>query len=213
MAEDKCRRAFQSDASNGFRSLSPRQFAAAKATARIPLCCRLTHQALVQAALDPDVVRIDFVESVAVREIDVPLGGIILVRGDGAWLLDLPDAQPTLDIDDAGSRELAIEQLAIPRLTIATAELQQEPCASNCSLVWSCRTRWVSPGDQVRILHYLEENGASPLITVAPNVISATDPIASVLALACRDLIELDLISAPLNPSTIVRHRRRYDGD
>jgi hypothetical protein len=125
MAEDKCRRAFQSDASNGFRSLSPRQFAAAKATARIPLCCRLTHQALVQAALDPDVVRIDFVESVAVREIDVPLGGIILVRGDGPWLLDLPDAQPTLDIDDAGSRELAIEQLAIPRLTIATAELHK----------------------------------------------------------------------------------------
>jgi hypothetical protein len=165
-------------------------------------------QALVQASLDPSVVEIDFIKSARVSGIEVPVRSIVLVRADGAWLLDLVDAEPPQDIDQAGLRLLAIESLGIPTLTLTHADLNREPRASNCGLIWACRRRRVAPDVRIRILHLFEESAVSPLIEVA-SAARIGDGVASIFALACENLLELDLVSAPVGPSTAVALRGR----
>ena len=167
-------------------------------------------QALVQASLDPAVVEIDFIASAKVRGIEVPVRSIVLARADGRWLLDLVDAEPAQDIDQAGLRLLGIESLGIQTLTQTHADLNREPKASNCDLVWACRRRQVGPDDRIRILHRLEESSVSPLIEVA-SAARIGDGVASVFALACENLLELDLVSAPVGPSTAVARCKRRD--
>lgn len=186
-------------------------FVAAKTLGRrIPADTAMALQALVQASLDPGVVEINFIEFAKVRGIEVPLRSIVLVRADSQWLLDLVGAEPVQDIDQAGLRLLAIECLGIPTLTATHADLNSAPKASNCASVWACRRLQVAPDDRIRILHHLEESPTAPLIDVAATVRSG-EGVAAVFALACADLVELDLVSAPVGPSTAVA-RRRHDG-
>jgi len=67
-----------------------------------------------------------------------------------------------------------------------------------------------APGDRVRILHYLTESGAAPLIDVAQAATTSPDGIAAVLTLVCQDLLEIDLVQASLAPETLVRRRIAY---
>lgn len=174
----------------------------------IPVDSATAMQALIQASLDSAVEQIDFIASATVSGIEVPVRAIVLVRADGRWLLDLVDAEPAQDIDQAGLRLLAIERLGIPTLTATHADLAGEPRASNCALVWSCRGRQVDPDDRIRILHHLEQHPGSSLIEIAA-IARLGDGVASVFALACEDLVELDLVSTPVGPSTAVARRKR----
>jgi hypothetical protein len=197
-------------ASSKSRSGIPPFIAAKTSGRRIPVRSAIALRALVQASLDPAVVEIDFIESAKVRGIEVPVRSIVLVRADGPWLLDLVDARPPLDIDQAGLHLLAIESLGIPTLTQTHADLDKRPRASNCDLVWACRRRKVAPDDRILILRRLEESAAFPLIEVA-SVVRTGDGVATVFALACENLVELDLVSAPVGPSTAVALRKRRD--
>jgi hypothetical protein len=197
-------------ASSKSRSGIPPFVAAKTSGRRIPVDSAMALQALVQTSLDPAVVEIDFIESAKVSGIEVPVRSIVLVRSDGPWLLDLVDAEPPQDIDQAGVRLLAIESLGIPMLTQTHADLDKEPRASNCDLVWACRRRQVAPDDRIRILNRLEESPVSSLIEVA-SAVRTGDGVASVFALACENLVELDLASAPVGPSTAVALGKRRD--
>lgn len=195
-------------ACSGIRCGIPPFIAAKTAGRRIPADSTMALQALVQASLDPAVEEIDFIESAKVGGIAVLVRSIVLVRADGPWLLDLVDAEPAEDIDQAGLRLLAIEALGLPTLTQTPADLTREPRASNCDLVWACRGRQVAPDDRIRILHRLEESAVARLIEVA-SAVHIGDGVASIFALACQDLVELDLVSAPVGPATAVAQRKR----
>lgn len=187
-------------------------FASAKAVRPIPVESAMRMDALIQAALDPEVFTIDYVPGVLVKGVEFLLRGIVLAGETGRTLLDLPDDGPTPDVDQVGLLLLAAESLGLPIVTRTAEELRANPFAENCMLVWRSRSHRIHPGDQVRVLQHLEENEPCRLIDVAGVVRSSPDGVSAVLALACQDLLELDLRLAPLGPWTTTRRRRQHDG-
>lgn len=168
-------------------------FQCAKAQAPIPVRNRLVRDALIQMALDLEVTEIHPPDadgcSFDFRTTRCGVEERVSVRSNADQ-----ENEPAGSDCDVVLHEPAI--LSEPRLTSAR-------------LVWSCRKRWVPPGDRVRILHYLTESGAAPLIDVAQAATSSPDGIAAVLTLVCQDLLEIDLVQAILAPETLVRRRYR----
>jgi hypothetical protein len=59
----------------------------------------------------------------------------------------------------------------------------------------------------LKVLTVLQEDGRLPLGCLLERIHAARDPAPAVMAMACSDLLELDLVSPALGPSTIVRSR------
>ena len=85
--------------------------------------------------------------------------------------------------------------------------LRAEPRFTTVRLIMACRRTFVSAGDRVRILHYLDESGTARLVDCAGVVQNAMDGVACVLALAVEGLVAVD-ISRPILPETPVRRRK-----
>ena len=107
---------------------------------------------------------------------------------------------------------LAIDRLGLQTKTLSVVDIGREPRNANCRLVWACRHYRVSAGDRVRVLQVLTEEGDMTLARAAAQCRFAVDAVSAVLALACLDLIEVDLTSMPLGPETRVR-RRSAEGE
>lgn len=155
-------------------------FASAKIAEPIPAATKTWVDVLIQASLDPTVCQIDYVPTVEVGGVEVAPCGIILVGEHGRHLLDLLDDRPTLDSDQEGGLMLAAaDSLKPPVVTRTAADIGRQPFAGNCQLVWQTRSQRVSPGDRVRILHHLEENGPCRLVDVAAVVRSSLDGVSA----------------------------------
>lgn len=191
---------------------SPSVFVAPKAATAIPVAHELVRDALIQAALDPAVRAIEFVPTVDVSGTNVQIDAIVVSHADGRYLLDVMGARTICDIDEVGLVLMAIDKLALPTLTVTPADLRRQPYASNCCLVWNSRNVRVRASDRVRILQALTEDGPMPLDRVAAEARWTTDPIGTVLSMACQDLVEMDLVSGPLGPETRVRRRSNKGG-
>ena len=182
-------------------------FVSAKTTVAIPTVCALVRDALVQASLDPSVRAIEFLAQARVGTTPVDLGAIIIVRDDGRFVLDVVPARPVRDVEDEGLALIALAELGLPAITLTAADIKREPRFANSNLVWSYRMRLVDIGLRMRILQILADDGPMALSRLLSAVWSDRDPSSAVMSLACADLIELDLVSRPLGPSTIVRAR------
>jgi hypothetical protein len=186
-------------------------FESAKTTVAIPITVPLVREALIQFTLDPAVRAIEIAPRDAARSEAARHGAIVLVGETTRELLDFPELVPTRDIDETARSLLErAENLAIRRIT--AAELRREPRASNCKMVWTCRNRRVIVDDRIRLLDLLDEEGPQPLSRAAAEMRFARGAISAVLAMACADLIEIELADAPLGPKTIVRRRRLVFG-
>lgn len=176
--------------------LTDQIFVSTKTSAPVPCHGDLARLALIRATLDPSVASIAPLRADAQHAQARVRPVATLVGVDGAVALfvcgeDGPDAS------DYG----------VATLVYSAAELTSDPLASNLKLVWSCARRWVSPGDQVRVLHVLDECGSTTLIDAAQAATASVDGVATVLAMACKGLVEIDLDDAPLGPGTRVRRR------
>lgn len=166
-------------------------FQCAKAKAPIPVRNRLVRDALIQTALDPDVTEIR------------PPGADERSFDFGATRCGVEERISVRSNSDEENKTAGVDcDIVFHEPTVLN-----EPRLTSARLVWSCRKRWVPPGDRVRILHYLTESGAAPLIDVAQAATSSPDGIAAVLALVCQDLLEIDLAQASLAPETLIRRR------
>lgn len=83
----------------------------------------------------------------------------------------------------------------------------REPRCTNARTVFEYAGRPVEIGLRLQILGTLTDDGAMPLGDLLNRLRSNRDPATAVMALACADLVELDLVSAPLGPQTIARLR------
>jgi hypothetical protein len=182
-----------------------RFFESAKTSVPIPFRDRLTLAALIGQTLDPCVQRIDFIPTAPVDGTDVALGAIIVTRDLGRFRIDIADAGALTPPDDECLRLLAVE--ALPILRLSKQDIRAEPRASNARLVWSCRHIKVPAGDRIRVLDFLGQACAAPLLEVAAHATSSADPIEAVLSLACAALLDIDLHTKPLCPQTIVSRR------
>ncbi len=182
-----------------------RLFTSAKTVTAIPVRCPLVRDALVQASLDPAVRSIEFIASARVDQTPIDLGAIVLVRDDGRYLLDVVPARPLRDIEEEGLVLIAVAHLGLTPLVLTAAEIRREPRFANCNLTWAYRLHPVGVSLRLQILQVLADDGHMPLSRLLPAIRSDRDPGPAVLALACADLVELDLNSAPLGPQTIAR--------
>jgi hypothetical protein len=182
-------------------------FMSAKTSMAIPARSILLRDALIQASLDSAVRSIGYIASARVGSASVKVNAIVIVRDDGRYVLDVMEARPLRDVDEEGLAQVALRDLALTPLTFTKTEIQREPRFTNAKLVWLYAQRPVGITLRMQILGRLAEDGPMTLAQLLSSIPSDRDPSPAILALACCDLIELDLISCPLGPQTVARCR------
>jgi hypothetical protein len=182
-------------------------FVSAKTSTAIPAKNGLVRDALVEASLDPAVRSIDYLPSSRVASASVKLDAVIIARDDGRYVLDVVEARPLRDMDAEGLAQIALRDLGLTPLTMTRSDIQREPRFTNAKLVWQYRMHPVGISLRMRILGILGDDGPMTLARLLAAIRSDRDPSPAILALACSDLIELDLITRPLSPETIARSR------
>jgi hypothetical protein len=182
-------------------------FISAKTSTAIPAKNQLVRDALIEASLDPAVRSIDYIPSARVASAAVKLCAVVIGRDDGRFVLDVVEARPLRDIDAEGLEQIALHDLGLAPLTISRADIQREPRFTNSKLVWSHRLHPVGLSLRMKVLGVLGEDGPMSLARLLSSIQSGRDPSPAVMALACSDLLELDLVTRPLGPQTIARSR------
>jgi len=185
----------------------PDLFVSAKCAAPVPAADPAVREALVQASLDPLVRSISHVAQALVGTAQVDVDAVVLARDDGRYVLDVVAAPRVPDPNEERLVGIALSELGLARLVLTADDLNAEPRCSNSRLVWSHRGRSVPIDLRIRILQILIEDGPLELGDLLRAVRSDRDPSAAVMALACGDLLELDLMSRPLGPTTMARWR------
>jgi len=182
-----------------------RLFTSAKTERPVPIQCALFEDALVRASLDPSILAIELFRppawSPSPRE---PI--VVVIRGNRRFVLRV-EGTKTHSADKVDPTQYRANPLALPEIVLTEADLRSEPLCTNNHLFWSHRRRRVSAGLSFQITQTLRENGAMTLgeLVSAIRVLGNSD--AAILALACSNLIELDLEMPPLGPATVVRYR------
>jgi hypothetical protein len=184
-----------------------RLFVSAKTNVAIPSTCSLVRDGLIQASLDPSVRAIDFLAQARIGAAQVDLNAIVIVRDDGRFHLDVVPARPVRDVEIEGMALIALAELDLRPLVLTAADIKRKPRFANSRLVWSYRMHPVGITVRMRVLQTLADDGPMNLSRLLSMVRSDRDPGPAILALACSDLIELDLASHPLGPLTIARVR------
>jgi hypothetical protein len=194
-------------ASNVARSTASSLFVSAKTSTAIQAASDLVQDSLIQATLDPSVRRIDFHAQALVYAAHVDLNIIAVVRDDGRFWLDIVEARPARDAEHEALASVALAALGLSPLTLTAEDIRRQPRFANAGLVWSHRLAPVGLSTRMTVLQVLSDDGPMRLSRLLSALRGDRDPVPPVLAMACSDLIELDLASRPLGPETIVRTR------
>lgn len=172
-----------------------RLFVSAKTAAPVPYRSDVDRFALIRANLDGDIASIEPMDSVR---------SAYAVRGSLAVVSDALGVLRLLRLMDHFTAPLdAVGNLPVMEFTRSDILARQDVLG----MIWGCRQRYIAPGDQVRILHLLAENGEAPLVDVASAACASADGVGVVLAMACRGLLTIDL-DGPLSPETRIRRCR-----
>ncbi|WP_439361123.1 hypothetical protein [Bradyrhizobium sp. DASA03007] len=180
-------------------------FISAKTTTAIPVRHPALRNALIQASLDPQVRSIDYIASAQVASVQVALDAVVLQHEDGRYVLDIVPARRIVDLDEGGLVLIALEELELEPRVLTAEELGREPRRSNANLVWAYSGVTVPVGLRLRIQQVLLEEGPMALGQLLKSLDGEGDAAVAVMALACANLVCLDLITQPLSPTTLVR--------
>ncbi|SFN44153.1 hypothetical protein SAMN05216573_11367 [Bradyrhizobium sp. Rc3b] len=180
-------------------------FVSVKTRTAIPVRHLAMRHALIQASLDPQVRSIGYVASAWVASEVSSLDAVIVEREDGRYVLDVVPARRLGDAEDEGPVLIASDELELEPLVLTAEEIAREPRCSNANLVWSYHDLAVPIGLRLRIQQLLLDERAMPLGQLLKAVAGESDPAAAVMALACANLLWLDLLTRPLDPTTLVR--------
>ncbi|BAR54025.1 hypothetical protein ACFLEY_13800 [Bradyrhizobium sp. YCK136] len=148
---------------------------------------------------------IDYVASAQVASAQVALDAVVLQREDGRYVLDIVPARRTVDLDEGGLVLIAWDELKLEPLELTLEEIRREPRRSNANLVWAYSGVAVPVGLRLRIQQVLLEEGPMALGQLLKSLDGEGDAAVAVMALACANLVCLDLFSQPLSPTTLVR--------
>lgn len=174
-------------------------FRSPKAKRPMPVASGLMFGALIRSALDPYVRAISAGPPEAGSVVGVQ--AFVAARFDGSTLICVYE-QPDVRWRSALGR--IAESAGLSLLPLNRSDLSVEPHASNCRKVWSCRGHSVEPDERSRIVSVLREEIGLPLAEICREVRSGADAVRVVSALACQDVLALDLASQPLGARTPV---------
>ncbi|MBR1178068.1 hypothetical protein JQ617_29195 [Bradyrhizobium sp. KB893862 SZCCT0404] len=185
----------------------PHLFSSAKTAAPVPARHPALQDALAIASLDSAVQTISHVAAANAGSAQVDVDAVVLTRLDGRFHLDVVPARRVRDLDEEGLIQIALRDLGLRQLVVTAEDLRAEPRRSNVRLVWSYKDKPVALPLRLRILKALADEGPMELGRLLETVRSDIDPSPAVMSFACADLLELDLTSGPLGPTTHVRSR------
>ncbi|WP_375762576.1 hypothetical protein ACE10W_05175 [Bradyrhizobium sp. B025] len=187
----------------------PHLFSSAKTAAPVAARHPALQDALAIASIDPAVQTISHVAAANAgsAQVDVDVDAVVLTRLDGRFHLDVVPARRVRDLDEEGLIQIALRDLGLRQLVVTAEDLRAEPRRSNVRLVWSYKDKPVALPLRLRILKALADEGPMELGRLLETVRSDIDPSPALMSLACADLLELDLTSGPLGPTTQVRSR------
>jgi hypothetical protein len=187
------------------------RFEGAKVVSPISVRTRAVFDALVVAALDPEIRSLSPAAPVAITLGGAPAEHVpdfVVTTETGAIVVDI--RSPTSPDTGQARYEAVAAVLAAQGIVYEVREPPApygSPLVMNARSAWGCRSVAVAAPDQVRVLAAVAM-GPVPL-SEAAQAIRTGDGIAGVIALACRDVIALDLAVAPLGPDTPVRRLAR----
>jgi hypothetical protein len=161
-------------------------------------------EALVEATLDSSVRSIGYEARAVVGSAGVAIETVILQQDDARFFLDGIPARPLRDLEEGLVRP-ELREHRLQRRTMTKEDLRLQPRRGNAAFVWTHRGRPVPVGIRVRVLQALRDDGPMELGRLLEGLLVEQDPAPAVLAMACADLLELDLLSAPLGPDNLVR--------
>ncbi|WP_246556636.1 hypothetical protein [Bradyrhizobium liaoningense] len=139
--------------------------------------------------------------------VPVDLDAVVVTREDGPFVLDIVPARRLRDVADEGLVQIALPDLDLEPLVVTAEDLKAEPRRASVDLVWSHNRRFVPLGLRIRILQVLRDEGPMEFVRLSESIPSDRDPTPSVMSMFCDDLLEIDLMSAPLGPLSLLRSR------
>ncbi|WP_426434090.1 hypothetical protein [Bradyrhizobium genosp. P] len=185
---------------------SPASFQSVKSSALVPVVSALRLDFLLQSALDPSVDEIDYVQSTVISGCRVRLDLPIVVRKRVRFAVDIVDDHPLRTVDDEGLSLLAVQDLGLEVLELCRDDIDRDPIADNARRVWRHVDYEVCFDDETAALHALSEQSLALDRLTAMTGVSAE----AVFALACADLVILDIESHPLFSGTMVSVNPRH---
>lgn len=181
----------------------PAFFTGPKCNVAIPVKDGLLLDALQQASLSPSVRSIGYRTGPQLECPPVSLAGVVLHREDGLYLLRV-GAQPQRRSEESARLEHVMRRHGLRLLERDAADVHREPFFSNVRAVWSHSGRTVPLLVRLKIGLALEEHGPQALGELEERTRLAGDLVGAVCALACENLLRLDIGTARLGPSTLV---------
>jgi hypothetical protein len=185
----------------------PESFASVKTTTAIPAAQGLVRDALVQATLDPQVDAIEFHPTAVVAAQTIDVDAIVLVRNDGRFHLDVVAARRLRTLEQEGLFLLALQDLGLTSIVMTSQEIMSEPRFSNSRLIWRHQGHSVPVELRIHVLRRLACEGPAPLGLLLKEIRGESDPGAALFAMACANLIEIDMAQRPIGPETRVASR------
>lgn len=184
-----------------FTYWTPRHFRSAKTPTPILAASRLHEDYLGIRSLDEEVSAIMEAPKGIVETPDGfdPDYEVISVDGRRTFVHlltdDIGDAERSALLESANK---ALDK-GVAYQVVGEPWVSQEPRRRNVRMVFSSRRTRVSPGDRVRILHHLDEQGKVQILDLAKCVAASTDAVECVLALVAEGsvMVEIDRTLAP----------------
>lgn len=178
-----------------------------KCNSAIPAASPLHRDLLVQSSLDPHVRSIEFIDEIRHRGRAASPRSIVLYRDDGRFMLDIEGSGVDRDPEDTRHLVSKLRLQSIALLEIKPEEIRREPRFGNARRVWDFRDLDPTIRERERILARLDERGPQT-VRELEMLTTSCDVLATVCALACADVVEIDIDGPPIGLRTLVRARR-----
>jgi hypothetical protein len=182
-------------------------FVSAKTSCAIPVRSEAQRDALVLTTLDPIVRSIGYLATATVEGRTITLDAIVLRRDDGIYSLDVVPSRINRVAHEEHLLETALATLRLPPLTVTMDEILRQPRHANACAIWQYRNMTVPIGLRIAVMQALENEGTMQLAQLVESLPAERDPAPALLAMACADLIEIDILSRPIGPRTMIRSR------
>jgi hypothetical protein len=162
--------------------------------------------ALIELSLDAAVRSIGFVATVNFIDEPVVLNATTVNRDGQHYYLDVIEDRTPRKLRTQGLALRALDDLGFTALEKTEADILANPLHANCDAIWKHSRDRVAPEDQFDVIHALADDGPQRLGRLA---LSARVSEQTILAMACADLVEIDIHDGPLSSRHMVRRRDR----
>lgn len=160
-------------------------------------------QFAVQLLLNPAVASIKFERSLPLLDYEVQIDMLVVdLEGHGRVAFDVVGERPLLDIDDEGLLLLALQSRGIRLVQIDHADIDAEPRATNCKLIWSHRDHPVPTSLETAITRALIARNALTARSLS-TMTGVRDLTAEISALICQGVVLTDL-SVTFGPTSVL---------